>query len=339
MKFYDRNGILWVDYTINKRRVRKSLGVKYSKENIANYTYSLKKELEKAPNLLSASDTSFEFFKNRVLEWTRTNRKNRTFRNYTAQFRIFERFFKILDVRKITPYDVEMCILKMQNDGLANKTIKIILGTISMAFKEAIKDGVIWNNPVKLAKKPTCKRKVYPAFSDEQIAKLLSHAEGDLKKFLYIAFYTGARAGEVLGLKWSDINFEKNVLNITRARTHTDINIIDTPKTGARSIYLLAPLKEFLSGYLSAKDNFIITCCYASILNKFQALLNELGYEKTGLHSTRRTFIRLAMKKGIDLALIQKMVGHTDLTMINNVYSGYIEEDGDSDILNRAFYG
>ncbi|OCR98831.1 hypothetical protein A9K75_09705 [Campylobacter fetus subsp. testudinum] len=337
MKFYDRNGILWVDYTINRRRVRKSLGVTYSKENISNYTCSLKKELEKAPNLLSAKDVTFEFFKNRVLKWIEMNKKRNSYKSYKAFYRMFERFFSINDIRKISPYDIELGIYEMQKQGLSHKTIKVVLSTASASFNEAIKDGVIYNNPIKLAKKPTCKREIYPSFNDEQMGKLLDHAEGNLKKFLYIAFYTGARAGEILGLMWQDIDFKNNKIYIKRARQNFKGVVMDTPKTGERTLYLLDPLKEFLQGYIQNKDSFIIKASYPNILHKFQKLLKDLNFENTGLHSARRTFIRLAMKKNIDLALIQHMVGHRDLTMINQVYSGYIKDDKDVDILNQAF--
>ncbi|WP_187213864.1 tyrosine-type recombinase/integrase [Campylobacter fetus] len=337
MKFYDRNGILWVDYTINKRRVRKSLGVTYNKENIANYTYSLKKELEKAPNLLSAKDVSFEFFKNRILKWISTNKKRNSYKNYKALYNIFARFFSINDIRKISAYDIELGIYEMQKQGLANRSIKSVLSVVSMAFNEAIKDGVIYNNPVKLAKKPICKRKVYPSFNDEQVRELLANANGNLKKFLYIAFYTGARAGEILGLTWQDIDFKNNKIYIKRARQGVKGVVMDTPKNGERTIYLLEPLKEFLQGYIQNKDSFMIKVSYFSILYKFKKLIKELGLEDTGLHSTRRTFIRLAMKKNIDLALIQLMVGHRDLDMINKVYSGYTKDYKDVDTLNQAF--
>ena len=337
MKFYDRNGILWVDYTINKRRIRRSLGVKYSKENIANYTYSLKKELEKAPNLLSASDTSFEFFKNRVLEWVKINKKINSYRNYKAFYKTFERFFNIKDIRKMSAYYIEKRIYERQKHGLSVQTIKLSLMVASMAFKEAIKDGIIYNNPISLAKKPTLKRTIYPSFNDDQVKELLSHSKGDLKKFLYIAFYTGARAGEILGLKYSDIDFKNKKIYIQRTRLNLKGIVFDTPKTGEREIYLLENLKDFLQSYILNKDNFFIKKSYQGIYSDFKKLLKELNFEDTALHSTRRTFIRLAMKKGIDLALIQKMVGHRDLTMINKVYSGYTKDDKDIDFLNSAF--
>lgn len=329
MRFFNRKGKLWVDYAHNGRRIRKSLKVAYNKDNIELYSY----------NLNPKENNSFEYFAKRVLEWTKENKKQTTYDSYSKAFKRFVYYADIQDIKKITPYDIESVILKMQRDGLSPATIRRYLLIASLIFNEAIKNGIIIQNPIKLAKKPTSRRKIYPAFNENDIKILLEKSRGELQKFLYIALYTGARSGEVLGLKWGDIDFKEKLIHIERTKC---INLkygYDSPKTGNRTIYLLEPLKQYLGmRIIPNKNSYIFKSSYRTMLRNFIELLEKLGYEKTGLHSTRRSFIRVLMKKQADLALIQFMVGHSNLSMINNIYSGYLKDTKeDINKLEKAF--
>lgn len=335
MRFYNRGGTLCVDISQGGKRIRKSLGVPYNAANVKRYTIELGKQLSDKPNFFLAS-SDFDLYKDRVIAWAEGNLRPSSALNYKYALKTGERYFKNIDIRSVGSFDIEQMVQKMTADGLAPRTISNVLGIYKMVFKEAIKSGVIAVNPVSVARKPRIKRTEYPAFNTEQVRRILECSEGKLRTFLYIAFYTGARAGEILGLKYSDIDWENGYIKITR-QMHTRIGECE-PKTGPRKVVLLEPLRAYLSGILVAdRDQFIIKLNYEPLLVKFKALLKELGLPLTGFHSTRRTFIRLSMKHGVDLAMIQKIVGHRDLTMINSVYSGFIEEANDSEKINAAF--
>lgn len=84
-------------------------------------------------------------------------------------------------------------------------------------------------------------------------------------------------------------------------------------------------------------DEFIFNKCYTSYNENFKLLLKNIGYKVQGLHSTRHTFISLCVSAKVDLMLVQKMVGHSNLEMIYKVYSHYLDSENKRGELDRVF--
>lgn len=163
---------------------------------------------------------------------------------------------------------------------------------------------------------------------------LLREAKGELKTFLYLAFYTGARVGEILALRWENIGL--NTIDIKKTK-HAN-GELGTPKTGkSRTILCPEPLKKYLSS-LEQTEDFVLKLNYHSARRNFQQLLKNLGYEIQGLHATRHTFTSLLVQNNVSPTLIAQMLGHSSLTMINNIYAKYIEGNNTTNqaLLNNA---
>ena len=165
--------------------------------------------------------------------------------------------------------------------------------------------------------------------------RILQSAKSDLKMFLYFAFYTGARAGEILALTWGDIRNDKIIISKNKQQN----GIIDTPKNGkSREVFILKPLSDFIATLdFGANDEYIFKKHYANFEINFKKLLKKIGYKVQGLHATRHTFISLCVSARVDLMLIQKMVGHSNLEMIYKVYSHYLDSANKKSELESAF--
>lgn len=130
-------------------------------------------------------------------------------------------------------------IQKLYNDlvkeGYALSSIKIVSAVLNGCFQQAMRNGLIERNPVKLAELPRqTEKKIRQAMTKEQQALFMEYAkESYLYNFFAVMLRTGMRSGELKGLKYSDIDKKKNVIHVQRTLEYIDGEgyLEDTPKT------------------------------------------------------------------------------------------------------------
>lgn len=337
INLYERNNRLYVNYAECGKRVRKSLNLKATKSNIS-YAYrvlipKINQQLEKGIN--TKSDLSIRYFTTKILHIAKTELTPNTYKIYKTGVNKFFTFFeKTKEVSSFKIKDIDDYVVYLRLKKHKKNTIQTYLSPISIAFEEAVRLEIIDKNPTSHIKMPKKDKKETTPYNILQVQTMLREATGDLKTFLHIGFFTGARAGEILALKWQDI--AKNTINI-KATKHTS-GTLGAPKSGkSRTILYPEPLKAYLST-LNKDGEFVINNNYCNIIRYFHKLLKSLGYKKQGLHSTRHTFASLLVQKNVSPTLIAKMLGHANLTMINNIYAKYIEGNdvANNAILNQA---
>lgn len=324
MKLFERNGILYANFKQKGKRIKKSL---HMADTPANRKYALEKVLPTLLKTKTRQRQNLGEFLNIILEEAK-EKKHSTYKTYeSARLQILNYFEPSMHISDIKTSDVDEFIRELSRSKLAPKTIKTYLSPLALAFNEAIRLDIIEKNPVTNAKKPKARTKEKEVFTKEEIVKLLTNAKGELKIFLLIAFYTGARAGEIIALKWSDIKDDRMTISKTRSAGYTD-----TPKSGrSRTFKIPKALLEYLSK-LERKSPFVVGKEFTyinTIADAFERLQEELGIEYRSLHTTRHTTISLLLAAGENPMLIKNMVGHVDMKMIETVYGHYIQDDRD----------
>ncbi|WP_233710913.1 site-specific integrase, partial [Helicobacter salomonis] len=151
-----------------------------------------------------------------------------------------------------------------------------------------------------------------------------------LKTYLAVAFFTGARVGEIQALKWSDVNFAKNTITIER--TLSQKNELGSPKTrsSVRTIEMLPIVKQALLRYAQQNPSspYIFTPGRYLRFNKaWHKLLEQAQLAKRKLYSTRHTFASLMLSGGANVLRIYKMLGHTNAHMTLSVYAQYLPQE------------
>ncbi len=100
---------------------------------------------------------------------------------------------------------------------LSNCCIRNLRTILAVIFEDAYKDEIITRNPTHLATTlPKSQLGKIEAFSMEEIQNIFSVADVKFRNFYAVGFFTGMRTGEIIGLKWSDIDFENREINIER---------------------------------------------------------------------------------------------------------------------------
>lgn len=246
--------------------------------------------------------------------------------------------FKDTSVSSIKVTDLRVYLNKLE-ELYSGKSLDLIMIVFNGIFQEAIYDEEIDKNPfihirrVKIHSAPAL------PLSKSEVQILLESATGWFKNFLAMAFFTGMRTGEMLGLRWSDIDWEQREILIQRTRG--DGGVETTPKT-ANSLRIIPIFDEL---YQHLKNQYELTSEYESYIylnsskNPFRdshrirdyhwkklLLKCEIPYRR--LYDTRSTFATMMVSSNkYSVNLISQILGHADVSMLFRRYNKYIKND------------
>lgn len=356
---FTRGKKIYLDMRENKKRTRLATGLKNSPLALkfvkANYElflsdkkkaqakfYELEDEIfgkklmkeEKDKTSLLLKDKHFYEIKNEILSSFHLKRNSK--KKFQVLLNSIELFLKSkkLDIQSFKKNDIASFydFFKEKNN---NKTIKNKLAMFAKVLTIAQERGLINENPLqKLPKfcidEKELQKKINTYLSYEQMNFVVKNATGVLQDYLFIAFFTGARTGEILALQKKDILFEKNLINIIK--TKHDDNTLGTPKTknSYRQIDILPILKKKLLLMCEGlkDDDFLIRKKVSKLRAEFKELLKRLDLPAMRLYDTRHTFASIMLSKGEEAMWVGcKMLGHNDLNETFKTYAKYIPQD------------
>lgn len=251
------------------------------------------------------------------------------------------------------------------NRPLSSKTILEHHRLISTVLEQALKESLIPFNPASRADLPKAERKEVAYFQPAQIAAIRDALDLEpikWKTLIHLFLITGARRGEVLGLKWSRVDFDKNRVHICNNILYSVERGIyeDTPKTSestrfvslpAETMHLLRQYRAWQSterlrlgeyfqdqGFVFSQDNGkpMHPDSVTDWLKKFSKR-HDLPHIHP--HSFRHTMASMLYFNGVDSVSISKRLGHAQVSTTANVYAHIIEEadQKNADILADVF--
>lgn len=214
---------------------------------------------------------------------------------------------------------------------------------IKCLLNYAVAKGVLKTNPVAELKNRKVPKKKKMALTHDEVNKLLSEAKLKNHPYYFIWLLTltlGLRRSELAGLKWTDIDFEGQILNVNRQKTPKE-GIVEKLKnykdrTVAIPSYIVPVLKEYK---LKSTSDFIIdTDCtkwdgghQAQVIREF---CKEIGIREVTHHQLRATHITLALIDGVPLGIVKENVGHEKLSTTDEYFrSAGIQMRGQTDAL------
>ena len=237
----------------------------------------------------------------------------------------------------------------------SNSYLKKIVGQFNQAYKVAINKGYVSRNPMidVITPRSLKKDKVVRAMTIEEqqifTTYLMSKTieEEPYKNVFLLQMYCGLRVGEALALRDTDINLERNILNINKTiTTDKDRKTVmgDTTKTyaGLREI----PIPESIRGtlmeqmkiaknnkdrqlFLSPNGNLIDSRNANRVLKK---RLKELGIEGFSTHALRHTYGTRCVEAGMRAVALQRLMGHTDVSVTLNTYTSVFNKYKESEL-------
>lgn len=254
-------------------------------------------------------------------------------------------FFNDTPAKDITAKDIQKYLNTLASQGYSQKVVSNHRMVVNRILTHAVMEGDTDLNPCASVKTPTDLPKSTREAanrSDEQIIK--DNVEQWL--FPFFALMTGMRKGEILALKWKDIDFNKNYIYVTKSVAHNGNKpVIKTPKTeaGNRIVPLLTPLRNELLKRNGKPDEYIISDDGKSPLTNRRFITLYDNYRKaTGItataHQLRHSFATIAFEADLDPKSVQEILGHKQLSTTMDIYTQFREKKlaAAADLLNKS---
>jgi len=326
MTLYNRNGMLYV--RLNGKRISTNLQDTRNNRKLV-MSYHRNDTFFQKFNVTKNVPTVLELCEDVLLE-KETQLKNTSYRSYISMYKSrIEPFFKDKLVNEIRPITI-----KEFYDGFKDaSSLTTCNAILKEAFQKAIVYEYIESTPF-IVKRPRLKSeyKINP-FNLDEINLILTHAPKILKNLLGVAFYTGMRTGELIGLKWEDINFQEYTISINRTIT---VGFIQTPKTKSskRVIDMLPQAEEFLKAqrvktglhefvFLNSKGKHYNTS--NNLLCIWKKLLEDISLKYRNIYQTRHSFASNMLSNGEDMMWVSAMLGHKNANITLEKYTKYIK--------------
>jgi integrase len=248
-------------------------------------------------------------------------------------------------LKNLTPVHVRGLYREKLEAGLSARTVQYIHVTLHKALKQAVQDGLIPRNATEAVKAPQVRREEMRPLSGDQVKVLLEVARGDRLEALYVlAIHTGLRQGELLGLKWEDVDLESGTLRVRRTLVTAKAGpVLTAPKTkgSRRSVKLTQGAVEALRSHLKHQlqeidragslwrenglmfasesgeplDRRYLTSC------RYKALLKRAELPMIRFHDLRHTCATLLLSKNVNPKIVSEMLGHASIAITLDTYS------------------
>ncbi|MBQ3228477.1 MAG: site-specific integrase [Clostridia bacterium] len=224
--------------------------------------------------------------------------------------------------------------------GLANSVIRSIHAHCRAALEKAVAEKLIKQNPAIGCKLPPKKSPEVEILTPEEMQKLLFQAQIDgFYEMFTLDLATGLRRGELIGLQWKDIDFEKGTLSVTKQVRYVKRELqILPPKTKAsiRTIILPEPILEMLAEYRKIVNSiWLFPSPYktedmprdpSSCRKALARILERSGCKHVPFHALRHTFASHAFHYGMDVKTLASTIGHESVETTLNIYAHSSEQ-------------
>ena len=246
---------------------------------------------------------------------------------------------------RLTSLDVQSLYSALGESGLSSLSIKHTHRVLHRAMVQAVRWNLVVRNPCDGATPPQAQRREMNVLTEEQVNVFLEATSDHPAHALYVlAITTGMRLGELLGLKWTDINMEAGKLFVNRSlQRQNDAGIVFVEPKTARSRRTIQLSQLALSALRRHKtrqneqrlfhgpewhDTGLV---FTNLVGEapdpgwqrqvFQKALADAGLPTIRFHDLRHTAATLLLAKGVHVKVVSEMLGHTTITLTLDTYA------------------
>jgi integrase len=310
---YKRGNIWWIRYAgLDGRVIQESSGSTKFKEAEALLFQrkQMIREGKQPPSIKKIATFTFNQLADEYLKWSERQRSFKSKKDFMNRLR---EYFGNLPLRQFTTMAVEQYQTEKSNKGNKPATVNRHIATLKHMFSKAVQWEMVENHvaekvrQVKLLEENN-KRLRY--LSKEECHALLNACEQHLKPIVSMAMNTGMRKGEILNLKWENVDVKNGFILLDKTKNGERREIPINPTLAATLGTLIRRLDVPYVFYNPATGK-----PYDNVKKSFNAALKRAGIVDFKFHDLRHTFASQLVMAGIDLTTVRELLGHKSLAM------------------------
>jgi integrase len=295
--------------------------------------------------------TVAQYLERWLTESAKLSTRPRTFERYEQLIRLHI-VPEIGSVRleKLAPADVQRLLNRKHGAGLSPKSVRHIRAVLTVALNRALRWGLVGRNVAALTDAPKLERHEIKPLTLEQTQHFIEMVKSEpFGPFFLLAATTGARRGELLAAKWTDVDLDARVMRITGSlqRINGRLQVCE-PKTAKsrRPLPLLDFVADALKGHRARQlrerlqagpdwldHGFVFTGDHGQPLDPdgalrdaFKGILEKAGLPDIRLHDLRHSAASLLLALNIHPRVVMELLGHSQISLTMNTYSHTVPE-------------
>ena len=318
MGVFKKQGNWWIDFYHDGKRVRRKVGTSKKVAEVALADVQVKKAKKEFLGLTTPKRILFKDFAPQYLEYSRTSKaKSSYLRDKTIIDTHLKPIWGDTDLSRISPRTIETYKVGRLEHVTAS-TFNREFNTIKNLFRKAVEWGFLRENPTQHVKWIKIGKQMFRFLSGEEIEKLFESCSQSSNPQFYgialMALNTGMRKGEILRLRWSDLDLRRRQIRVVCGEDG------HTKNYDSRTIPINGTLENLLRKHPRRLDSpYIFPGESGGMFSKtnyhFTRAVKRAGIPHTRFHDLRHTFASHLVMRGIDLRTVQELLGHKDMRM------------------------
>jgi integrase len=238
---------------------------------------------------------------------------------------------------KLTPQHIQALLASLQQQQLSARTVQYARAILHHALDQALKWGYVARNVVALVESPRVERHTIEPLTEEQAGALLQAVAGHRLEVLYrIALGLGLRRGEVLALRWIDLDLDAKTLRIPTGKTASSARKLPLPDTLITTLQAhqqrqTVERAEQGDGW---KEHGLVfpsevgtPVSGRNLLRHFKRILKRVGLPETiRFHDLRHSCATFLVAQGVHPRVVMEILGHSQISVTMNTYGHVLPE-------------
>ncbi|HEX5504901.1 MAG TPA: tyrosine-type recombinase/integrase [Thermomicrobiales bacterium] len=330
--------------------------VKYKRQAFATqrealaHLRAMQDEVDAGVDLGTKSQTLAAYLDHWLTTVVKPNREPKTYEGYAYTVGLITPTLGRVTLNKLTPAHIEQLLNELRErggehgQGLSPRTVQYVRATLRRALGRAFKQGLVPRNVVAQTDPPPGERPEVQPFSETQAHRLLDAVAGDRLEALYnVAVMLGLRQGELLGLRWADVDFGNGLLRVRRQLqdvkgvglmlkalktrgSRRDLDLGDDLLRQFRAHQDRQRLERQRKGDAWQDRGLVFPSAVGTpmsprnLTRHYKRLLGRAGLPDRRFHDLRHTAASIMFDQGVEAAEVSRVLGHSSIAITIDTY-------------------